>query len=371
VTRSAAEQIRMAATWWHANRPQAPDAMAQEVARAFELIALQPRIGVEAASPKLAGCVASGLPESGTTSTTESTTPRKPSTSLPSGTLAEAQIQTSADRPRLAAVCGPAELSLSADRSKPRPLMAAVDERDMEPLAGKKTKRKRTDENGRAYAGSQRHIQAHVAGDAVALNAAVATELANTGARVESIRWLAPLPPKRFAELRDGKFLDAIGCSPRRAALAEFWPPRGPVWDALAAAEPGPMVLLVEAKSYPQEMFGSGCQATGSALALIKDSLELTKAWSGASEAADWLGPLYQYANRLAHVYFLREVCGVQAWLVNVCFVDDPHRSTDIRTWQMHLRTLPQQLGFSAKRAPFTIDVLLPAWVEAERAIPV
>ena len=55
MTRSAAEQIQAAAAWWHANRPLTPEAMTQEVARAFELIALQPRIGVAAASAKLAG----------------------------------------------------------------------------------------------------------------------------------------------------------------------------------------------------------------------------------------------------------------------------------------------------------------------------
>ena len=53
VTPSAANQIRDAAAWWYTNRPQAPSAMAEELERAFELVAAQPRIGVESASAKL------------------------------------------------------------------------------------------------------------------------------------------------------------------------------------------------------------------------------------------------------------------------------------------------------------------------------
>lgn len=47
--------------------------------------------------------------------------------------------------------------------------------------------------------------------------------------------------------------------------LKQFWPTGGPHWDALAvidlegALRPG--VLLLEGKSYPEELYGSGCQA--------------------------------------------------------------------------------------------------------------
>ena len=36
------------------------------------------------------------------------------------------------------------------------------------------------------------------------------------------------------------------------------------------------------------------------------------------------MGPLYQFPNRLAHLYFFREIVKVPAWLVNVCYLDDP-----------------------------------------------
>lgn len=55
VVRSAADQIATASTWWTANRPKAPDAFREEIARAFDLISIQPGIGAKAANARLAG----------------------------------------------------------------------------------------------------------------------------------------------------------------------------------------------------------------------------------------------------------------------------------------------------------------------------
>ena len=44
----AADQIRRASTWWQNNRPLAPSAFAEDLGRAFEVIALQPGIGARA-----------------------------------------------------------------------------------------------------------------------------------------------------------------------------------------------------------------------------------------------------------------------------------------------------------------------------------
>ena len=40
--------------------------------------------------------------------------------------------------------------------------------------------------------------------------------------------------------------------------------------------------------------------------------------WSDA-----WLDGYYQYANRLAHLFLLRHLNGLPAWLVFVCFIGD------------------------------------------------
>ena len=55
VTRRAAREIAKACEWWDANRPAAPGAVRQEVARAFRLIAQQPGVGARAVNTRLAG----------------------------------------------------------------------------------------------------------------------------------------------------------------------------------------------------------------------------------------------------------------------------------------------------------------------------
>jgi plasmid stabilization system protein ParE len=49
----AAREIEEASEWWHANRQASPDALSDEVTRAFALIMRQPGIGVPARSEQL------------------------------------------------------------------------------------------------------------------------------------------------------------------------------------------------------------------------------------------------------------------------------------------------------------------------------
>jgi plasmid stabilization system protein ParE len=55
ITGSAARAIAEAAAWWTANRPKAPEAFADEVERALQLIAVHPGIGARAMNVRLAG----------------------------------------------------------------------------------------------------------------------------------------------------------------------------------------------------------------------------------------------------------------------------------------------------------------------------
>jgi plasmid stabilization system protein ParE len=55
VVSSAARAITEAAAWWVANRPKAPNAFAEELERAFRLIASQPGIGARAQNTSLVG----------------------------------------------------------------------------------------------------------------------------------------------------------------------------------------------------------------------------------------------------------------------------------------------------------------------------
>jgi len=53
VTRRAAADIDAADAWWHEHRPAAPGAVHEELARAFDLIAVHPGIGAAARSSRL------------------------------------------------------------------------------------------------------------------------------------------------------------------------------------------------------------------------------------------------------------------------------------------------------------------------------
>jgi hypothetical protein len=177
---------------------------------------------------------------------------------------------------------------------------------------------------------------------------AVAEAFTLASRRSSEIRWASPLQASKYSEFQDISFLEAIGAKHLAPELKKFWPYRGPCWDALACLEGGGCVI-VEAKSHVSEMYGNGCQATGDSLTLIQDSLARTKHWLTVKSDADWLGPLYQLANGLAHLYFLREIRKVEAFLANVYFVGDPHGdfSTTREQWEVGIKETMKLLGIN------------------------
>lgn len=179
------------------------------------------------------------------------------------------------------------------------------------------------------------------------------------------IRWVSPLAKDDYAEYRDAAFFRAVGLGDFVGELASFWPPGGPSWDALAIISDSdgrirPCVILVEAKSHIHEIYGSGCQAGPSSRGLIEKALAETKDWCGASMDADWTRPLYQSANRLAHLCFIRKRLQRPAWLVNLYFINDPIGPTDEDAWKVELQKVKASLGLTSNVA-FAIDLFLPA----------
>jgi hypothetical protein len=136
------------------------------------------------------------------------------------------------------------------------------------------------------------------------------------------IEWRSPLEADNFAEYRDGEFLDRIGLTRLRPALKEFWPERGPQWDALGMSDRGD-VLLVEAKAHIAEMCSPGTAAGPVSRERINRALVACADHLGArASRADWTDHFYQLANRIAHLHFLREH-NVPAYLVLVSFLND------------------------------------------------
>jgi hypothetical protein len=141
-------------------------------------------------------------------------------------------------------------------------------------------------------------------------------------AEEEPIHWLSPLKDDDFAEYSDQAFLERLGIALERRPLGSFWPKGGPVWDALAKTDRR-QVILVEAKAHIPELVSPRTGATGVSLRRIRQSLAETKLFLGSRSEADWSANFYQYTNRLAHLYLLRELNGVQAFMLFLYFIND------------------------------------------------
>lgn len=218
---------------------------------------------------------------------------------------------------------------------------------------------------GKAYKGSQMWTQVLVNHYPGLLNGKIE---AGTDGQVpaQSIQWVSPLASADYLEHRGSKFISELGISLPNKPLAHFWPDPGPQWDALAKTDSG-QAILVEAKSHTPEMRGSGSGVEDIRNKnLIDSSLEETKAYLGANSSANWrTSRYYQYANRLAHLYFLRALNGVDAYLVMLYFLNDTAQNgpSGIRWWQAAMAErdftlkLPEQHRLSDYVIPVFLDV--------------
>lgn len=181
------------------------------------------------------------------------------------------------------------------------------------------------------------------------LNAPLTAAFPNTG----EIEWLSPRKDDAqfCAEYRDEAFLQRLGLALPRRSLQSFWPSRGPMWDGLARSSSGD-VFLVEAKAHIPELVSPGSRAGEIAAARIADSLEETRRALAPKSNVSWSGTFYQYANRLAHLYLLRELNGIPAHLVNVYFVGDTEMRgpTSREEWLGAIKVVDTYLGVGKHR---------------------
>jgi len=179
-------------------------------------------------------------------------------------------------------------------------------------------------------------------------------------AKDQQIEWLSPLPPD-FTEYRDQAFLDKLRLTLPRMQLENFWPKGGPVWDALARTAKG-HVFLCEAKAHIPEVNSPKSGASSKSLRRIAASLNETRAFLNADPIVDWTRTFFQYTNRIAHLYFLREINGIDAYLINVYFLNDTtmHGPTSVSEWKGALTLLKTHLGVTrTKLSPFMKDIFI------------
>jgi hypothetical protein len=175
--------------------------------------------------------------------------------------------------------------------------------------------------------------------------------------RWEDVEWFYPLIKGKYKEFRDGAAVHALDCENAiHTPLAHFWPSRGPVWDALGTSgEQRP--ILIEAKAHIAEAVSRISASSESSIKLIGKGLALARKRYTKKSHADWTAPFYQYANRLAYQFWLREQNGIQSSLVFLYFVN----ATQMRgpatklEWQSVIRLIHGVLGLPADLAHFGV----------------
>lgn len=189
--------------------------------------------------------------------------------------------------------------------------------------------------------GSLKWIQHYVNQDTKTLNDAIGDK---------NIEWFSPLADD-YAEYRDQDFLDVLGISLDKMPLNEFWPSRGPQWDALGKSKETGEVFLIEAKSHISEMFSSSKAESSESIKKIKHSLDKTAQALKAKPGFDWSECFYQYTNRIAHAYLLNNLNSIPAKLIFVNFCNDPDMDgpQTQREWEAALTVLHEALGITGK----------------------
>jgi hypothetical protein len=230
-----------------------------------------------------------------------------------------------------------------------------------------------------AARGSRLQLQLYVNRYPDALTAAILDQVPELREQATGLEWRAPIAPE-FSEPQDNAFLRALDLEHLAPRLADFWPPRGPVWDALAVVHlrDGRGALLVEAKSHPREIYGAGSQAGASGTAAgLAARTKIARALVGTQrclgvqqpDARRWMRPLrpdepghssvYQSANRYAHLLWLRDQ-GIEAWLVQLLVVEDPtFGSTTREQWERALPKVERDLGLEGVTVPHASHVLI------------
>lgn len=203
------------------------------------------------------------------------------------------------------------------------------------------------DASARPYAarGSQRWLQIAVNETPGLLQRA----LAEAGALQpgEEVEWKSPRAKSDFEEYRDGAALRLLGIQslPVRS-LEQFWPKRGPVWDALGVSSTGKL-LLVEAKAHIAEAASPASRASARSLEHIERALAEARSHYAPRATAQWSGLLYQYANRLAFQYLLKAVNGLDSCLLflDFCNASDVNGPPSPAEWRGATELIHALLG--------------------------
>lgn len=170
----------------------------------------------------------------------------------------------------------------------------------------------------------------------------------------ESIKlnWCSPLKDDEYAEYVDQDFIDKLGISDKiKIPLKQFWPNKGPNWDGLAKYKN--KIFIIEAKAHISEQQIESTDSKDKSLSLIENSLQKTKNFLEVKSNVSWCkNNYYQYANRLAHLYFLRELNNIDAHLLFIYFLNDKtilEKKETIEDWEKAIDEVYKSLKIDRK----------------------
>jgi len=178
---------------------------------------------------------------------------------------------------------------------------------------------------------------------------------------LDQIEWLSPLEKDGYVEYSDSAFINQLRVELKHKPLVDFWPNGGAVWDGLARTEEDDL-LLFEAKSHIGELKSFLKAEAKNSVKKISQSLTQAQEFLGVKSHIEWAAPFYQYTNRLAHLYFLRELNKLPAYLVFVYFLNDPdmHGPYTKEEWQGALKLMKTLLGLSRhKLSKYMVDIFI------------
>jgi len=81
--------------------------------------------------------------------------------------------------------------------------------------------------------------------------------------------------------------------------------------------------LLIEGKAHISEVLSTIQASNPNSVNLIEESLARTRRELGVRTKNPWTTPFYQYANRVAHLHFLKNLNSIKSYLIFVNFVGD------------------------------------------------
>ena len=177
-----------------------------------------------------------------------------------------------------------------------------------------------------------------------------------------NINWKSPIKDDQYAEYRDEDFLRILDIESKiNSPLEKFWPKRGPQWDALGIDDE--KIFLVEAKANLPEVVSPPIVAGKESKSKILTSFSELKEYLNINNTIDWSETFYQYANRIAHLYFLRVLNGINAYLVNIYFINDNSVAgpKSIDEWRGALTIIKHYLGIPKKNKleKYMIDIFI------------